>query len=149
MAEVMEERCSFFIRGFRWCASIAILFIFTYLVISPQDKYFTTECNKRLECYNACTKAFFPMLKCKQQPDAFYYGHNFYNNTYLFSRPDPLVWGAEALQDYEQCKSYILKNPEYETARSDTGLGRQVRTHTCFSFCASGEDEYMLGDDRK
>jgi hypothetical protein len=28
-------------------AGVAILFIFTYLVISPQDKYFNTECNKR------------------------------------------------------------------------------------------------------
>jgi len=88
------------------------------------------------------------MLKCKRQDDSFYYGHNLYKDTYLFSRPDPIVWGAEALQDYEQCKSYILQNPKYETARSDTGLNRQVRTHTCFSFCASGEDKFILGDDR-
>jgi hypothetical protein len=47
MAETQEDRCSFCIRGLRWLAGVAILFIFTYLVISPQDKYFNTECNKR------------------------------------------------------------------------------------------------------
>lgn len=97
LAEISEERCTFCIRGLRWLASTAILFIFTYFVIAPQDLYFNTECNKRLECYNSCTKAFFPMLKCKRQDDSFYYGHNLYKDTYLFSRPDPMVWGAEAL----------------------------------------------------
>jgi len=77
---------------------------------------------------------------------SFYYKHNLYEELYLFTRPDPAKRGAEALKDYEVCKSYILDNPKYEIARSSTT--RQTRTHSCFSYCANGEDLNFLGDDR-
>lgn len=39
-----------------------------------------------------------------------------------------------------------MNNPKYQTARSDPT--RQVRTHTCFSYCTNGQDPAVLGDDR-
>ena len=80
---------------------------------------------------------------------SFYYNHNLYSQMYEFDKPDPNIWGNEALEQYEVCKGYVRNNHAYDTARSDTGLGRQVRTHTCFDFCALGEDENFLGDDRE
>jgi len=77
---------------------------------------------------------------------------------YLFSRPKPEEYGVmplvdknlmsweNALGDYEQCKSYILNNKLYEMSKSEPE--RQIRTHTCFSYCRNGEDPDFMGDDR-
>ena len=76
-----------------------------------------------------------------------YYNRNQYNNFFLFSRPDLATNGETAVKDYERCKSYILDNPEYPIVRNEPL--RQVRTHTCFSYCTNGEDAAVLGDDRQ
>jgi hypothetical protein len=78
----------------------------------------------RLECYNACNKAFFPMLKCQQLDTNFYYNHNLYERLYTFEKPDPTIWGNEALEQYKTCKGYVQNNAGYPIARSDEGLGR-------------------------
>ena len=51
-----------------------------------------------------------------------------------------------ALSDYETCKSYIMDYKEY--AMSAYEPQRQIRTHTCFSYCRNGEDPNFMGDDR-
>lgn len=75
-----------------------------------------------------------------------YYNRNQYDNFFLFSRPDLVANGESAVKNYERCKSYILDNPSYPKVRNDAT--RQVRTHTCFSYCTNGEDSSVLGDDR-
>jgi hypothetical protein len=107
MAEPIPDRCIFGIRFIRWLASLSILYIMTYLIIDPQDNYFDEQCHKRLECYNACNKAFFPMLKCQQLDMGFYYNHNLYERLYEFEKPDPNIWGTEALDQYKACKGYV------------------------------------------
>ena len=54
-------------------------------------------------------------------------------------------WEA-ALSDYERCKSYILDFRHYKMSKAEPD--RQVRTHSCFSYCRNGEDPNFLGDDR-
>lgn len=101
----------------------------------------------RLQCYQDCNNAFFPQLNC--QPLDWidmYYSRNRYNNFFLFSRPDLVQNGEHAVKSYEQCKSHILENPKFPQVRHDPT--RQVRTHTCFSFCTNGEDSAVLGEDR-
>ena len=103
--------------------------------------------NFRLECFNACNKAYFPRLDCQEIPNLdFYYGNNNYNRGYLFSRPESVKNGVEAVQDYEKCKSYIVENPLFEKANNSTR--RQIRTHSCFSFCKNGIDYAFRGDNR-
>ena len=51
-----------------------------------------------------------------------------------------------ALSDYEKCKGYILDYKEYPMSLAEPH--RQIRTHTCFSFCKTGNDKDFLGDDR-
>ena len=102
----------------------------------------------RLECYQDCNNAFFPQLNC--QPLDWidmYYNRNQYNDFYLFSRPDQATNGVKAVKDYERCKSFIQDNPNYPQARNDPT--RQIRTHTCFSYCINGADSAVLGEDRQ
>lgn len=109
------------------------------------NRHYSNPCS--LECYNSCNKAYFPELECKDLGRvSFFYNHNQYDSLYIFSRPDQQTNGAQAVEDYETCKSYILSNPEYAMANSNPR--RQIRTHTCFSYCANGEDYSFLGDDR-
>ena len=77
---------------------------------------------------------------------------------YLFSRPIPGDYGSQpleggnleswslALADYELCKSYILDFREYKFSAQEPD--RQIRTHSCFSYCRNGYDPNFLGDDR-
>jgi hypothetical protein len=65
----------------------------------------------------------------------------------LFSRPTALEHGEAAVKNYEKCKSYILENPKYPNARFDSS--RQIRTHSCFSYCTNGKDNSVLGEDRR
>lgn len=58
--ELVEMRIHFALRVMRWLVSLCILFLFVYAMINPQGSYYKEECSKRLECYNACNKAFFP-----------------------------------------------------------------------------------------
>lgn len=114
---------------------------------------------RRLECYNACNKAFFPQLACERQDQLdFYFKNNHYSETYLFSRPMPADYGStplggknleswqHALKDYERCKSYILDYRTYKMVKDEPS--RQTRTHSCFSYCRNGEDPNFKGDDR-
>jgi len=68
---------------------------------------------------------------------------------YKFTRPDGDVWGEEAELDYDKCKGYIQQNSQYPVARGDRYQERQIRTHTCFTYCANGEDNNFLGDERQ
>ena len=113
----------------------------------------------RLECYNSCNKAFFPQLACqKEDKFNFYFKHNHYSDMYLFSRPTPEEYGPQplegmdlvswenALSDYETCKSYVTDYRHYHMSRAEPD--RQIRTHSCFSYCRNGEDPSFMGDDR-
>ena len=130
--EVVEMRIHFALRVMRWLVSLCILFLFVYAMINPQGGYYKKECSKRLDCYNACNKAFFPQLSCEEQEDMnFYFKWNHYSDMYLFSRPVPETFGEtpltgkdlvswkSALKDYEQCKSYILDFKDYPMALAD------------------------------
>ena len=157
--EPLVKRVPFALRIFRWLVSFCILFLFVHALIAPEGKYYAKECNKRLECYNACNKAFFPQLSCEKQDQLnFYFKQNHYTDLYLFSRPSPNEYGTmplegrskeswqSALSDYETCKSYIMDYKDY--AMSAYEPQRQIRTHTCFSYCRNGEDPNFMGDDR-
>mmetsp|Transcript_8182 Transcript_8182/g.9877 ORF Transcript_8182/g.9877 Transcript_8182/m.9877 type:complete len:160 (-) Transcript_8182:2430-2909(-) len=88
----------------------------------------------------------------------FYFKWNHYSDMYLFSRPAPEDFGVmplagkdltswqSALRDYETCKSYILDFKDYPMALAEPK--RQIRTHSCFSYCRNGEDPNFMGDDR-
>ena len=89
-SEKVELRIHFALRVIRWLTSLCILFLFVFAMISPQGSYYAEQCDKRLECYNACNKAFFPQLSCGRQDQMnFYFKWNHYNELYLFSRPMP------------------------------------------------------------
>ena len=51
-----------------------------------------------------------------------------------------------ALKDYETCKSHVLDYKNYASSLADTD--RQIRTHSCFSYCKNGDDANFMGDDR-
>lgn len=53
---------------------------------------------------------------------------------------------VDALKAYNQCKSYILDNENFPIANNSPN--RQIRTHSCFSYCRNGEELDFLGDDR-
>ena len=76
--------------------------------------------------------------------------NNHYSDLYLFSRPQPEDYDLEswqtALGDYDQCKSYILDFEGYQMSLLEPK--RQVRTHSCFSYCRNGADPNFKGDDR-
>ena len=57
-----------------------------------------------------------------------------------------LVSWQSALGDYEKCKSYILDFKDYPMVLDEPR--RQIRTHSCFSYCRNGEDPNFMGDDR-
>ena len=85
----------------------------------------------------------------------FYYNMNQYESFYLYSKPklddfneatDRMLDFENALIDYEVCKGYILDNPLFPFAAVEPK--RQIRTHSCFSYCSNGKDESFLGDDR-
>lgn len=85
----------------------------------------------------------------------FYYNMNKYESFYLFTKPEvtDFMEGLDrqedfegALSDYETCKGYILDNPLFEYVSNDPK--RQIRTHSCFSYCANGADDNFKGDDR-
>ena len=77
---------------------------------------------------------------------------------YLFSRPTPEEYGPmplegkdlvsweNALGDYELCKSYVTDYKHYAMSLSEPD--RQIRTHSCFSYCRNGDDPNFVGDDR-
>ena len=83
---------------------------------------------------------------------------NHYSDVYLFSRPTPEEYGAmplkgkdltsweNALSDYEICKSYVTDYKHYPMSRDEPD--RQIRTHSCFSYCRNGDDPSFMGDDR-
>ena len=50
------------------------------------------------------------------------------------------------LDDYNQCKSYILDWQDYPMSLVEPK--RQIRTHSCFSYCRNGDDSNFMGDDR-
>lgn len=77
----------------------------------------------------------------------FYYHKNNYNNFFLFSRPDKALNGETAVKNYEKCKSYILENEGFAMSRFDPS--RQIRVHSCFSYCTNGQDDAVLGEDRQ
>lgn len=52
----------------------------------------------------------------------------------------------QALVNYETCKGYILDSLFYPMSAAEPS--RQIRTHTCFSYCKTGNDQDFLGDDR-
>ena len=66
ITEPIDLRIHFSLRVIRWLTSLCILFLFVYAMIAPQGRYYADECEKRLECYNACNKAFFPQLSCER-----------------------------------------------------------------------------------
>jgi len=76
-----------------------------------------------------------------------YYNHNRYYDFFLFTRPDAASNGEKAVKDYEKCKSYILQNDEFPMSRYDPS--RQIRTHSCFSYCTNGKNSAVQGEDRK
>ena len=45
------------------------------------------------------------------------------------------------------CKGYILDYKDYPMSLAEPY--RQIRTHTCFSYCKTGNDKDFLGDDRE
>lgn len=121
VSEPIVDRMLFSLRCMRFLATTCILFIFTYLIIQPNDMYYQSQCHRRLECYNACNKAYFPALACKRLDRLhMYYNWNSYDNFFIFNRPDPKVQGETALQDFDRCKSYILDNEYYEFTRSNS-----------------------------
>ena len=102
---------------------------------------------------------------CERQPQLdFYFMENHYSELYLFTKPraehflttagtdDSLLrreQGAgfiSALRDYEKCKSYVLDFLDLPMSRAEPD--RQIRTHSCFSFCKNGDDPRFKGDDR-
>ena len=157
--EPINTRVHFSLRVLRWLTSMCILFMFVYAMIRPRGKYYTAECEKRLDCYNACNKAFFPQLACERQDQMnFYFKWNHYSEMYLFSKPKPELYGEKPLtgndleaylsatKDYDQCKNYIMDFKSYEMSLAEPF--RQIRTHSCFSYCRNGEDPNFMGDDR-
>ena len=123
--------------------------------------------SSRLDCYSACNKAFFPQMECEYQENLnFYYKWNHYHNLYMYRRPTkndfirridsqgnsletPVIDEVDylaALDDYEMCKGYILDYQVYPMSAAEPN--RQIRTHTCFSYCKTGNDKDFLGDDR-
>ena len=119
-AEPLHLRIHFALRVIRWITSACILFLFVYAMIGPQGEYYMKECEKRLECYNACNKAFFPQLSCERQDKMnFFFKWNHYTEMYLFTKPEQEEFGerpltgkslesyVSAVSDYEKCKSYV------------------------------------------
>lgn len=45
--ESPEDRMGFLLRILRFLATLCIMFIFVYVIISPRDLYYDQECNKR------------------------------------------------------------------------------------------------------
>ena len=58
---------------------------------------------------------------------------------------DLISW-ENALGDYETCKSYVTDYKDYPMSLVEPD--RQIRTHTCFSYCRNGVDPNFMGDDR-
>ena len=118
----------------------------------------------RLECFNACNKAYFPQLTCvKKEGLDFYFKKNYYNDLYVYPRPlqsdfvkakvgtqqyidQQTVFNNTLLKDFKQCEGYILDYQGYKNSLAEPE--RQTRTHTCFSYCRNGEDANFIGDER-
>jgi len=59
---------------------------------------------------------------------------------------EELAAWTNTLNDYNKCKSHILDWQEYEMALMEPK--RQIRTHSCFSYCRNGDDANFMGDER-
>lgn len=75
---------------------------------------------------------------------------SFYNNDYerfyLYKRPEPALYGQDALEEFEECVNYVGDNIGYPLTKADHT--RQARLHTCFSYCSNGVEAFFSGDDR-
>lgn len=88
----------------------------------------------------------------------FYFKWNHYTEMYLFTKPEQEEFGVKpltgknlesyvsAVSDYEKCKSYVTDFRTYPMSLAEPF--RQIRTHSCFSYCRNGEDPSFMGDDR-
>lgn len=52
-------------RCLKYIAHLCIQLAILVAMIDAQDKFFSSLCNKRLDCYNGCNKAYFPSLFCQ------------------------------------------------------------------------------------
>ena len=101
----------------------------------------------RLECFNGCSGTYFPRIDCQELSQLdFWYNNNQYDKAYIFTRPNATVNGIKGQKIYDTCKGYINLNENYSKSRSDPN--RQIRVHTCFSYCSNGKDYSFRGDDR-
>ena len=39
---------------------LMLLLLIVVALVNPQDRYYSEECNKRMNCYYDCNQAFFP-----------------------------------------------------------------------------------------
>lgn len=107
--EPLENRTNFGLRILRFTTYFFMLFLIVCGLVGPQDRFYSQECNKRMECYTDCNKAFFPEMKCSRSAIQFRYAGNRYNKFYEFKRPD-IRLGETGVDNYEKCKGFISEN---------------------------------------
>ena len=76
----------------------------------------------------------------------FSYHNNEYDKFFLYKRPEPALYGEDALKEFDQCVGYVADNINYPMAKAEHT--RQARLHTCFSYCSNGVEAFFSGDDR-
>lgn len=76
----------------------------------------------------------------------FSYHNNDYERFYLYKRPDATLHKQTDIDNFNTCVGFVSSNDGYPMASEDTT--RQVRLHTCFSYCRNGNEAWFQGDDR-
>ena len=97
-------------------------------------------CERRVQCFAACTNSNFPYLNCEARTTEIEYSGDTYTDFFFYPYPSQEKSEAE-LEHYEQCKSYIDDNESIPY--TEQGTHRQLKIHTCFPQCKTSADCYL------
>ena len=106
----------------------------------PKYQQIYEYCERRIECFAACTNTNFPLLNCEERELEIEYNGNIYTQFFYYPKPG-IGKSDEELEHYHRCSDYIGDNPT--TPYTEQGEYRQLAIHTCFPQCKSNADCYL------
>ena len=96
----------------------------------PLYQQIADYCDRRVECFAACTKSNFPSSNaCQARETEIEYNGDTYTNFFFFPKPTQEK-SDEELQHYHQCVNHIQDNAGVPYAQQ--GPERQLKIHACF-----------------
>jgi hypothetical protein len=101
--ESLEDRPPFYLRFLKYGTQLLMLLLVTVAVVGQEGTAFNRMCDRRLECFNACSQMYFPSLFCQD-------ANSWIDGSAGFPKPRPLriVLNGNSFENF-----YKFPMPEY------------------------------------